>query len=521
MRFVARRRIAATVLRMLLVLLICRPALGFGIYGGVGMERGARWDVAPRTNGNGLERSLSGGLRFSLTGGSYQALRDSYSWAGTPPTMADFQQAVLDAFNAWTIPDPATGLTSSLSFVPDFGTAVTIGTTTGAEIDVMAVDLGDAGTRGVANLSWAGFENVRLTSGVDYYGQPINGGDIRINSNPGANYTLPLFRLLLSHEIGHTLGLQDVDISAGPDGIFIDDNYDGTSNASAAATLTNSFANLIDPYNPGGSPLQFYTIPNGSPGFDSSGATIMMESNLPGSLIGNLTPLRNDDYAGRQFLYPAAPVLPGTELPLVAQGSVWRYLDNGSNQGQAWRTDSFNDSTWRSGPAELGYADGPATPITFIDADPVAAGVQKNATSYFRHTFDFAGDPATVSHLLLDLLRDDGAIVYLNGVEIRRDTLPPGAAFDAYTNEAVAGEGETTFYRSLVTLSRFPVGTLRNGPNLLAVEIHQSDPDSSDVSFNLRLTAIQVPEPATWLLAAMGLAGIAIYRRRRTKSASV
>ena len=98
-------------LRILLVLLICRPTFGFGIYGSTGLERGAHWDVMPRTS-NGLERSLNGGLRFSVTGGSYQALRDSFSWTFTP-TVPAFQQAVLDAFNAWTIPDPATGLTSA------------------------------------------------------------------------------------------------------------------------------------------------------------------------------------------------------------------------------------------------------------------------------------------------------------------------------------------------------------------------------------------------------------------------
>ena len=160
------RQRSAFGLRVLLVILLCQPAFGFGIYGGLGMERGARWDFAPRTSG-GLERSLNGGLRFSLTGGGYQAFRDSFMWSGTPPTVPAFQQAVLDAFNAWTVPDPATGLTSALSFVPDLGTAVTIGTSTGAEIDVMAVDLGDAGTRALANLTWSGFQNVRLTSGVE------------------------------------------------------------------------------------------------------------------------------------------------------------------------------------------------------------------------------------------------------------------------------------------------------------------------------------------------------------------
>ena len=39
---------------------------------------------------------------------------------------------------------------------------------------------------------------------------------------------------------------------------------------------------------------------------------------------------------------------------LVPDGSDWKYLDDGSNQGTAWRDTLFNDSSWDSGPAQLG-----------------------------------------------------------------------------------------------------------------------------------------------------------------------
>ena len=41
-------------------------------------------------------------------------------------------------------------------------------------------------------------------------------------------------------------------------------------------------------------------------------------------------------------------------VTLLATGSVWKYLDNGSDQGSAWREAAFNDDAWRSGPAKLG-----------------------------------------------------------------------------------------------------------------------------------------------------------------------
>jgi hypothetical protein len=35
-----------------------------------------------------------------------------------------------------------------------------------------------------------------------------------------------------------------------------------------------------------------------------------------------------------------------TTTTFVPTGSTWRYLDNGSNQGTAWRVVVFDDSTW-------------------------------------------------------------------------------------------------------------------------------------------------------------------------------
>jgi hypothetical protein len=297
----------------LTVIVTAAPARAAGIFGNTGLAGGFRWDADPLTLG-GLERSLNNGLRYSLQGGSYEAFRDSFSWqGGTPPSVADFQLAVEQAFNAWTVVDPVTGLDSSLSFVADLATAVdnTVsgGVRQGAEIDLFAFNFGDAGTRGDASFS-AFFDTVTLTSGTTNYagGGPISGADIRINNNTGALYTLDVFRLLLTHEIGHTLGLADVDINSGPNGTFIDDNY---SSANALATLTNSWALLVNALNPAASVgLSLFTVANGNPGFDTPGVNILMESEGLGGQFGNLTPLVNDDYGGRQFLYPSLNVVP-------------------------------------------------------------------------------------------------------------------------------------------------------------------------------------------------------------------
>ena len=71
---------------------------------------------------------------------------------------------------------------------------------------------------------------------------------------------------------------------------------------------------------------------------------------------------------------------------LVPFGAIWRYLDDGSDPGTAWRSPSFDDAAWPSGPARLGYGDPAATTVSY---GPNAS--DKYPTTYFRHTFSIDG----------------------------------------------------------------------------------------------------------------------------------
>lgn len=304
---------------LLLLWMLAGPVTGFGIFnatGSTGLAAGSRWDSAPRVVG-GVERSLNGGLRFSLQGGSYQAYRNLLTWLGTPPSVAEFEQAVLEAFDVWTTTDPVTGLDTVIRFVPDLSTPVSTTLSgfvrLGAEIDLLASNdgnswnPGDNGTRAEVSFSSISVSgDLTLTSGVTgYAGFAISGADVTFNNHTGARYTLSTFRTLLTHEIGHALGLADVDTNSGPSGDFIDDNYNNSSAATIVATLGNSFALLINPANPGASPLQRYTVNNSNMGFDTPGVDILMESSVPTIFFGSGGAyLTADDVAGRQFLYP-------------------------------------------------------------------------------------------------------------------------------------------------------------------------------------------------------------------------
>lgn len=143
----------------------------------------------------------------------------------------------------------------------------------------------------------------------------------------------------------------------------------------------------------------------------------------------------------------------------------------------------FNDAGWASGPGQLGYGDGDeATVVGFIDPDPGSSGTQKNATTYFRTTVNVA-NPASFNSLSLTLCYNDSGAVYINGTQVARTSnLAAGAAYNTFATSWSADNTTQTW-----TLSP---SVLVAGANTIAVEIHQGSDDSSDVSFDLRLTGL-------------------------------
>ncbi len=178
----------------------------------------------------------------------------------------------------------------------------------------------------------------------------------------------------------------------------------------------------------------------------------------------------------------APPSVAETLIANGAAGAVWKYLDNGSNQGTAWIEPAFNDAAWSSGPGELGYGDGDEMTTVLFGPDANA----KFITTYFRHTFQVT-DPASLSGYNISVKRDDGIAVYLNGVEVARDLLVADASFDALASNAI--DDGANFSR--LTLQGNPV--LVSGPNTVAVEIHQSSANSTDISMALTFTANRTP----------------------------
>ncbi len=162
---------------------------------------------------------------------------------------------------------------------------------------------------------------------------------------------------------------------------------------------------------------------------------------------------------------------------------AWKYEQSGTDLGTSWRQPGFNDAAWPSGAALLYVttANLPApknTQLTFT--------TPQQTTFYFRKSFAFSGNPASTT-LTANFVLDDGAVVYLNGVEIFRLGMPPGeishSTFASRTITTAAYEGPFNL----------PAAALIEGVNVLAVEVHQASPTSSDIVFGMTLNAVTTP----------------------------
>ncbi|MGK0315349.1 MAG: hypothetical protein ACI86M_001580 [Saprospiraceae bacterium] len=161
-----------------------------------------------------------------------------------------------------------------------------------------------------------------------------------------------------------------------------------------------------------------------------------------------------------------------SQTVLVNSGSLWSYYDNqnepSDQNGIAWADSSYNSEMWATGNAHLGYGDGDEA--TLIDSI--------TETAYFRHSFNVS-DPEFFSGLAIELTYDDGAIIYINGNEVWSVNMPAGTIGYDTTASSMSIDNAV----ALFNLSN----TLTIGTNVVAVEVHQADTTSTDISFDLKV----------------------------------
>ena len=344
-----------------------------------------------------------------------------------------------------------------------------------------ALTLGTVTANSVA-LSWGASTD---DFGVDHYTVLRNGAPSRHDRNHRASPTTPSptatrtrYTVVAVDAANNTsdpsntvpVNTPDVTAPTKPGPLAVQTLTDTTANISWVASTDNVGVNHYDVYRDG---VLVGSSPTAS--FNDSGLT--QQTSYTYTVVAvdaaNLSSPTSDP------LTVTTPA-PSSTVTLIAAGSIWRYLDNGTDQGTAWRGTAFNDSTWASGPALLGYGHGDeATTVSFG-----ANASQKYITTYFRRTFTVA-NAAQVQALALHLVRDDGGVVYINGTEVARSNMAAGTVTSStFASTNVSAPQDRQFYDFTV-----PPNVLVSGTNTIAVEIHQNYRASTDLSFNLSLIA--------------------------------
>ena len=167
------------------------------------------------------------------------------------------------------------------------------------------------------------------------------------------------------------------------------------------------------------------------------------------------------------------------DMPVIAKGDTWKYSDAGAKPGDNWTAADYDDSGWSTGAGRLGFASSGAFRTALNRYVGGGSSGTQVTTYYFRKIFTMPAGAGLMTELKASLDCDDGYVAYINGVEVKRDQVA-STDYSAFSTATNMGEKEDTFV--------FPAGTLVEGENVIAVEVHQCNATSTDVWWDLALS---------------------------------
>jgi hypothetical protein len=176
-----------------------------------------------------------------------------------------------------------------------------------------------------------------------------------------------------------------------------------------------------------------------------------------------------------------------TQVDVFPFRSAWAYYDQGSLDNTLWKTLEYKASAWSRGNAPFGYG----TVGTVADAadyntvlDYGGDAGNKRPTYYFRKEFTISNTPTENDVVSLDYTVDDGMIIYINGVEASRYLMNSGdITYDSFSSTYANNNPDS----GKITL---PISLFKKGRNVIAVEVHNNNGNSSDIYFDASLSLL-------------------------------
>jgi len=182
---------------------------------------------------------------------------------------------------------------------------------------------------------------------------------------------------------------------------------------------------------------------------------------------------------------------------LIYPHQIWHFFPGTIEPPTDWKQLSFDDSSWNSGPGGIGYADGDDS----TQIDPVIS-------VFLRRKFNVI-DTSNIAAMVFHMDYDDAFVAYINGVEIARANISgsnPPYNTESYTyREAIMYTGgfPEEFQIAFSTIHDI----LNEGENILAIQVHNQDVNSSDMSaipfltVGVRDTLKTYMDPPEWFIS--------------------
>ena len=228
-----------------------------------------------------------------------------------------------------------------------------------------------------------------------------------------------------------------------------------------------------------------------------SGMKVSLHANIPqASLMLDNLPIPGNSFNGTLFapvtITASAPAgyrfkgwasMGASRQNLIPSKDIWMYYDQGPLDNENWKTADYNASEWKQGNAPLGYyTGGPRDYQTTISYGNDASN--KYIAYYFRKEFQLSDTPANDDTFTLNYIADDGFVVYVNGVEVYRYLMPEGdIQYSTYATTYANGNPDRGSFD--IAPSHF-----RKGRNVIAVEVHNNVPGSTDIYWEASLGRI-------------------------------
>ena len=215
--------------------------------------------------------------------------------------------------------------------------------------------------------------------------------------------------------------------------------------------------------------------------------TLTTSARAAGSSTVTITGV-TDNRVGANLINPNPTTVALTTVQVLeAYAGTWSYNTNNLDANADWTT--TGGAGWLDGAGLFGTETTAATvalfPTPIATVIPPANANNEFLTSYYRKTVNLPALAAGMSYALAYIV-DDGAVFFLDGVEISRYNMPAGAVAYATLAPAAGPEG--------VQLALSLPATA--GSHTIAVSVHQNANTSSDTVFGAQIIAIPTVSPA-------------------------